>query len=754
MKLKTTLLLLLAVFGLYNAQAQCGAQFDEVNGVVMIQAESGNLPSGWVRETSKSGYSGSSYIAYRGPDYFNAPGNQVINYTFRINTPGTYRFQFRNTIGIISTTHDPTTEHNDSFIKISGIPAANFYAKLGNSILYPVGSGLGPNPHGSSGNGYFKVNSNNLAWNWDAYTNDGNGHILYARFDAPGVYSLQMAGRSNGHLVDQLVLFDESRVSFGNAITYSETACGGSSPPPPPPPPPPTGNNPPTVSITSPANGANFPAGSNIPVGLNSSDPDGNISLHEIFVNNTKVDTDGAVYSTHTMLNVQPGSYVITARVTDTSGATAESTINITVGSGNTPPPPPPPTGGNNPPTVAITSPANGQNFAVGSTVPVGVSASDSDGTIALHQVYVNGELVDTDGTTYTTHSIQNIAAGSYEISVTVTDNAGATASATVNITVGSGNPPPPPPTGGNNPPTVVITSPSNGQNFNVGSNVTVGVSANDTDGSVVKHQVYVNGVLVDTDPSGYTPHVIPNVPAGSHTVSVTVTDNDGATASATVSFTAGGSNTPPAGSDISVDLINASTNNDIEVISNGSTLSTGSNVNIRANTSLAGASSAFFRLTGPVSRVWTENAQPYALFGDVGGNFNGANLAGGSYTLVVEIYSGSNRTGSQLGSLTVNFSVGSGSAASSISGKGYVYPNPVENGRFSVKIPSNLKGEVGYSLITSSGAEIKAGKVNVSNEVDKVEFDEPAMNSSNDGIYYLILRSVDQRYTIPIIKQ
>ena len=420
-----------------------------------------------------------------------------------------------------------------------------------------------------------------------------------------------------------------------------------------------------------------------------------------------------------------------------------------------TPHPPPPPSGGNDAPTVSITNPSDGQNFNAGSTVTVGVSASDSDGSITKHQVFVNGALKDTDGANYTAYQITNIAAGSYAIKVTVTDNDGETASATVNITVGSGNPPPPPPpSGGNDAPTVSITNPSDGQNFAVGSNVSIGLSASDSDGTVVKYQIFVNNVLRDTDGTFFTPFVLSNIGAGSYAIRGTVTDNDGATASATVNITVGNGNPPPPPSGgLTFSLINASTNSAVSTLSNGSNISSPADKNIRANSSFSSTKSVYFKLSGRLSRVWTENAAPYALYADNAGNYAGVTFPTGSYTLLAEAWSGSNRTGTKLGSSTINFTVGTTTAKSAI-GQVYVYPNPIRDGKFSVKVPEEVVGDVFYSLISTSGAEVETGKISVERAGDNAQFNLDSFDNKNNGVYYLILQSKGSSYTVPLIKK
>ena len=95
---------------------------------------------------------------------------------------------------------------------------------------------------------------------------------------------------------------------------------------------------------------------------------------------------------------------------------------------------------------------------------------------------------------------------------------------------------------GGSGDPVVAITNPADGENFNAGNDVRIELAASDSDGSVVRHQIYVNGALVDTDGSGYTPHVIRNIENGAYTIRAVVTDNNGNQGESIVNITVGGS--------------------------------------------------------------------------------------------------------------------------------------------------------------------------------------------------------------------
>jgi hypothetical protein len=144
---------------------------------------------------------------------------------------------------------------------------------------------------------------------------------------------------------------------------------------------------------------------------------------------------------------------------------------------------------------------------------------------------------VHTSGSTYTPYKFGNITNGTHTIKAVVVDSDGQRAIHTVKITAGGGGTT----STGNKSPVVTILSPNNGQNFAPGTTVTVKLSSSDPDGSIAKHQVFVNNTLVDTDGATYTAHKINNVKAGTYAVKAKVTDNKGATAVTTISFTAGG---------------------------------------------------------------------------------------------------------------------------------------------------------------------------------------------------------------------
>ena len=99
-----------------------------------------------------------------------------------------------------------------------------------------------------------------------------------------------------------------------------------------PPPPPPPANKPPTVALTSPANGSAFTSPAKITLAATASDPDGSVTGVQFFNGTTLLaDDTSAPYSYLWKLGAA-GTYTVTARATDNAGAvTTSSPITVTV---------------------------------------------------------------------------------------------------------------------------------------------------------------------------------------------------------------------------------------------------------------------------------------------------------------------------------------------------------------------------------------------------------------------------------------
>ncbi|MCA8832963.1 galactose-binding domain-containing protein [Hymenobacter pini] len=93
----------------------------------------------------------------------------------------------------------------------------------------------------------------------------------------------------------------------------------------------------PTVSLTSPANGATFTAPASISISANAADSDGSISKVEFYQGTTLLGTATTSPYSYTWSNVAVGTYSLTAKATDNAGATTTSgAVSVTVGSAPT----------------------------------------------------------------------------------------------------------------------------------------------------------------------------------------------------------------------------------------------------------------------------------------------------------------------------------------------------------------------------------------------------------------------------------
>jgi chitinase len=178
--------------------------------------------------------------------------------------------------------------------------------------------------------------------------------------------------------------------------------------------------------------------------------------------------------------------------------------------------------GANNAPTAQITSPANGATLSAPANIPIAVTASDSDGTVAKVDFFQGSTLLGSDTTPPYGFSWANVPAGTYSLSAVATDNLGATGrSPAVSITVRSNG----------QLPTVAVTSPSNGATFTCAASVQVTASASDADGFVSRVEFLDNGALISSDTTApYSANWIAS-PAGSHALTARAIDDTGGSA-------------------------------------------------------------------------------------------------------------------------------------------------------------------------------------------------------------------------------
>ncbi|MDH3795868.1 MAG: PKD domain-containing protein, partial [Flavobacteriaceae bacterium] len=216
--------------GLISGTVSTGSNsgfFQEQNGLVIVDAESGSVVPTW-SETTTGGATGIK----AGTDHFFDQNGGTIPYEVTISTPGVYRFNWRS----FYSGSDPT-EENDNWLRFPNNNDVWFFGFQGtvtdeagvitnlqgaqSQIVFPIGSSrvtAGTTPNGSGGNGYFKIFRSGGApevYSWQAATSDNDGHKIYVWFVNPGTYTFEISERSLGHAID--------RVSLYKIDTYGDT---------------------------------------------------------------------------------------------------------------------------------------------------------------------------------------------------------------------------------------------------------------------------------------------------------------------------------------------------------------------------------------------------------------------------------------------------------------------------------------------------------------------------------------------------
>jgi hypothetical protein len=441
-----------------------------------------------------------------GPTGYTITNPNSVSTTITGLAQGTYAFRLRVTDDDgASTTDDMVVTVNPAPPPPNQPPAANAGNNI--TITLPVSSTTLNGSNSSDADGTIQT----YLWTW--ISGPTGYSITNANAAATG-----LTGLVQGTYTFRLRVTDDDGASSTDDVVVTVNPA---TPPPNQPPVANAGNN---VTITLPTNSVTLN-------GSNSTDADGNIvSYVWSWVNGPatySITNTGAVSTTVTGLG--QGIYTFRLQVTDDDGATATDDIVITV---NAAPPPP-----NQPPVaragtdIVITLPVN-------SVTLNGSNSTDADGTITSYAWTWTGGP--------TTYSITNANAaatgvtglvqGVYTFRLTVRDDDNATAFDDIRVTVNAAPPPPPPPPPANQGPVanagneVILYLPVN-------STALYGSGSTDPDGLITAYEW--------TQLSGPSQVVIANNRAANIQVSdlmigeyqfrLTVTDNSGASATATV---------------------------------------------------------------------------------------------------------------------------------------------------------------------------------------------------------------------------
>lgn len=262
---------------------------------------------------------------------------------------------------------------------------------------------------------------------------------------------------------------------------------------------------PPTVTLTSPANGSNFVTGSTVSITAAAA-ASGTITQVQFFVDGSSIATDLTAPYSSTYAAVA-GTHTLTAVVTDNNGGTSTSNAVVITAANN------------QAPTITVSSPATA---VTGDLVTFTATASDVDGTVASVTFSLDNAAIGTVLTSPYTMTWTAVA-GPHNVRASAVDNLGAIGiSPIVNINVVN-----------NILPSVSITSPANNSSFIAPQTVTITANATDADGTIASVEAFVNNVSIGTYTVGgptYSWTYVTSTLTVVDQIKVVATDNSAAT--------------------------------------------------------------------------------------------------------------------------------------------------------------------------------------------------------------------------------
>jgi len=276
-------------------------------------------------------------------------------------------------------------------------------------------------------------------------------------------------------------------------------------------------NQAPAAAIGTPASGSSFITGTPVIFAGTAIDPEEGALTGAALVWTSSLDGQFGTGGSRTTSALSVGTHTITLTATDSQSATGTASITVTI----TAAPPP-----NQAPSATITAPADGSSFVQDASVSFAGTGSDpEDGALSGASLVWTSSRDGQIGTgvSFTTSAL---SLGTHTITLTATDSQSATGTKQVSVTITAAP---------NQAPSASITAPANGSSFVQGPGVSFAGTGNDPeDGALTGASLVWTSSLDGHIGTGVS--FTRDLSGGTHTITLTATDSQGATGTAQVS--------------------------------------------------------------------------------------------------------------------------------------------------------------------------------------------------------------------------